>query len=513
MSLFPMKTHGKRVWLIQTVAAVGVAAMVAGCGSTYRPVVTPINPSGPPAQPLSLAVVISSPSPSSPGVATVIDYSGDTIAAQAAIGPGPVSFTIDQAGANGYTVNSDGTLTNFPVSNKLQELNVTFSTLPASASSVGLFSPSAGLWVTDLNGNVVDVLTGSPETFKLAIPVAPTPVAISGPAVIGQHNYSISLNNSGTPAGSGISYQDMTCNNAPSSVTQTGEADALETSSFTVSARIPLGKCPVYGLSSTDSRRFFVLNRGSDTITVINSQNNTLNACTPFTNQDGQPVSCHPCLPLTTAAVVPGDGSTATSCAQQTGSTLSTNTHAGPVYAEYNAATSQLVVSDYDGGTVSVIDVSLDQFGNDSPTFGTTYTIPVGTNPAAVTVLNDGSRAYAANQADSTVSVVNLSSHTVTKTLAVTGHPRTVVSTQNSQFGKIYVSSPDSPYLTILRTDQDIVDTTVLVQGDILDVRTSTQNGVSGNFINTSRRPGAGQPCYLPGPAAAATLAACQTLP
>ena len=256
-----------------------------------------------------------------------------------------------------------------------------------------------------------------------------------------------------------------------------------------------------------------MLNRGSDTITVINSQNNTLNACTPFTNQNGQPVSCHPCLPLTTAAVVPGDGSTATSCAQQTGSTLSTNTHAGPVYAEYNAATSQLVVSDYDGGTVSVIDVSLDQFGNDSPTFGTTYTIPVGTNPAAVTVLNDGSRAYAANQADSTVSIVNLSSHTVTKTLAVTGHPRTVVSTQNSQFGKIYVSSPDSPYLTILRTDQDIVDTTVLVQGDILDVRTSTQNGVSGNFINTSRRPGAGQPCYLPGPAAAATLAACQTLP
>ena len=512
MSLFPMKTHGKRVWLIQTVAAVGAAAMVAGCGSTYRPVVTPINPSGPPAQPLSLAVVISSPSPSSPGVATVIDYSGDTIVAQAAIGPGPVSFTIDQAGANGYTVNSDGTLTNFPVSNKLQELNVTFSTLPASASSVGLFSPSAGLWVTDLNGNVVDVLTGSPETFKLAIPVAPTPVAISGPAVLGQHNYSISLNNSGTPAGSGISYQDMTCNNAPSTVTQTGEADALETSSFTVSARIPLGKCPVYGLSSTDSRRFFVLNRGSDTITVINSQNNTLNTCTPFTNQDGQPVSCHPCLPLTTAAVVPGMDLRLLHVLNRPVPPSDQHTRRACL-RRVQRGESQLVVSDYDGGTVSVIDVSLDQFGNDSPTFGTTYTIPVGTNPAAVTVLNDGSRAYAANQADSTVSVVNLSSHTVTKTLAVTGHPRTVVSTQNSQFGKIYVSSPDSPYLTILRTDQDIVDTTVLVQGNILDVRTSTQNGVSGNFINTSRRPGAGQPCYLPGPAAAATLAACQTLP
>ena len=77
---------------------------------------------------------------------------------------------------------------------------------------------------------------------------------------------------------------------------------------------------------------------------------------------------------------------------------------AGPVYAEYNLSTSQIVVADYDGGTISVIDVSLDEYGNDSSTFGTTFTIPVGTtatpNPAAVTVLADGSRAYTANQND-----------------------------------------------------------------------------------------------------------------
>src|ERR1700751_2470070 len=276
MSLFPIIARGKRVWLVQAGVAVGAAALVAGCGSPYRPVVTPTNPSGPPAQPQSLAVVVSSPSPSSPGIATAIDYSCDTVMAQAPIGPGPVSFTVDETGSTGYTVNSDGTLTNFPVSITLQQKNITFSTLPASASSVGLFSPSAGLWVTDLSGNVVDVLTGSPETFKLAIPVAPTPTVIAGPSVLGQHNYGISLNNSSTPAGSAILYQDMTCNNAPSTVTQTGEADALETVSFTVSARIPLGKCPVYAVSSLDGKRFFVLNRGSDTVTVINSQNNTL---------------------------------------------------------------------------------------------------------------------------------------------------------------------------------------------------------------------------------------------
>lgn len=506
MSLFPISARGKRAWFVHAVVAVAAAIIIAGCGSTYRPVVTPTNPSGPPAQPQSLAVVISSPSPSSPGIATVIDYAGDTVMAQAPIGPGPLAFTVDETGSNGYTVNSDGTLTNFPVSISLQQKNVTYSTLPATANSVGLFSPSSGLWVTDLTGNVVDVLTGSPATFKLAIPVAPTPVVIAGPSVLGQHNYSVSLNNSSTPSGSAIQYKDMTCNNSPSSVTQTGEADALETSSFTVSARISVGKCPVYALSSADTRRFFVLNRGSDTITVINSQNNTLNSCTPFTNQNGQPVTCHPTLPLSTAAVA------ATGITPPNGTAGMTST-AGPVYAEFNAATSQLIVSNYDGDTVSVIDVSLDQYGNDSPTFGTTYTIPVGKNPAAVTVLNDGSRAYTANQSDGTVSVVNLSGHALIKTLAVTGHPRTVLSTQNSLYGKIYVASPDSPYLTIVRTDQDIVDTTVLVQGDIVDVRVTTQNATSGNSVTTSRRPGAGQPCYLPGATAAASLSSCQTLP
>ena len=508
MSLFPLDTRGKRVWLVEVGAAFAAASMVAGCGSTYRPVVTPINPSGPAQQPQSLVAVVSSSSPSSPGIATIIDYAGDTVMAEAQIGPGPLEFSVDESGSTGYTVDSDGTLTNFTVSTTLRTdpTHVTFSTLPATAEPVALFSPSGGLWTADLTGNQIDVLTGSPETFKLAIPVAPTPIAVTGSAVIAQHNYSISMNNSSTPSGSAIAYTDMTCNQSPPSVSQTGEADGLEVLTYTISSRIPLGKCPVYAIESSDTRRLFVLNRGSDSVTVINSQNNTLDSCTPFTNQNGQLVTCHPTLPLSTTAV------TATGITPPNGTSGMTAT-AGPVYAEYNPATQQLIISNYDGGTISVIDVSLDEYGNDSQTFGTTYTIPVGNNPAAVTVLPDGSRAYTANQADGTVTIVNLSSHSVEKTLAVVGHPRTVVSTANSLYGKVYVASPDSPYLTILRTDQDIVDTTVLVQGNIVDVRVSTQNGTTGNTNVMSRRPGAGQPCYLPGTAAEASIAACQTLP
>jgi DNA-binding beta-propeller fold protein YncE len=505
MSLFSMSSGQAHVRLVQAGAVLVTAVMIAGCGAGYRPVVTPINPSGPAAQPTALAAVVSAPSPTSPGIATIIDYSGDTIVAQASIGPGPTTFTVDESGTSGYTVNSDGTLTNFPVTSQLQAKNVTYTTLPSTAVPIQLFSPSAGLWAADLTGNVTDVLTGSPQTFKLSVPVAATPVAVIGSSLIGQRNYAITQGNVAT---------GVACNTSPTTG-PLGEADAIEVASYTVSARIPLGKCPVYAVQSSDGRRLFVMNRGDDTVTVINSQNNVLdNQCPPPTgcvNQGGQTYFSHPTLPLSTTAV------TATGITPPNGTT-GMGTIAGPVYAEYNIATSQLVVANYDGGTVSVIDVSLDEYGNDSQTFGTTFTIPVGTNPASVTALYDGSRAYTANQNDSTVSIVNLTSHSFEKTLPVIGHPRTVVSVQNSLYGKVYVASPDSPYLTIIRTDQDIVDTTVLVEGNIVDVRVSNQNGVSTNVNNTSRKPGYGQPCYQPptvltNAAITATPSACWTLP
>jgi YVTN family beta-propeller protein len=484
MRLFRMNFGQARVRLVQAGAALAAAALVAGCGNNYRPVVTPVNPTGPAAQPSSLAVVVSAPSPNTPGIATIIDYSGDSVMAEAPIGPGPTTFTVDASGTTGYTINSDHTLTNFQVSSSLQEKNVNYTTLPSTAEPVNLFSPSGGLWAADLDGDVADTFTGFPQTFLRSIPLAPTPVMVVGAS---PRYFGISQDISNSTG--------LECNISPTTVQLNGVADGIEISSSTVSARIVLDPtnptndlngtknalCPVYAIGSSDSKRLFVLNRGSDTVSVINTQDDTLDQCvcpsTGCVNQDNQTYTCHPTLPVSPA---PG------------------LTHAGPVYAEYNTATNQLVVANYDGNSISVIDVSLDEYGNDSPTFGTTFTIPVGNNPASVTVLVDGSRAYAANQSDQSVTIVNLSSHTVEKTLPVTGYPRTVVSTQNSSYGKVYVASPNSPFLTIIRTDQDIVDTTVLVEGNIVDVRVTTQNAVGGNNNNVSRIPGFGQPCNLP---------------
>ena len=77
----------------------GIAALAVGCGNQYRPVITPINPTGPAALPSAQITVISQPgfAPlaagvtgpctgvtfSTPSVITLLDFSGDSVVAQA----------------------------------------------------------------------------------------------------------------------------------------------------------------------------------------------------------------------------------------------------------------------------------------------------------------------------------------------------------------------------------------------------------------------------------------------
>ncbi|HTY84538.1 MAG TPA: hypothetical protein VMB19_09975 [Silvibacterium sp.] len=213
------------------------------------------------------------------------------------------------------------------------------------------------------------------------------------------------------------------------------------------------------------------MNRGSGTITVINAQQNTLDTAL---NPSGTINLCGGTTPCT----------------------------AGPVYAELYTPGNLLVTANYDNNTISVIDISLDVYGNDSATFGKILaTVPVGTNPAMVTVLQDGSRAYTANQTDGTVTVVNLTSFTAQKTInlgTASPNPRTIVSTYNYPTGKVYVSSQNSPNVMIIRTDTDTVSATLNMQGNVVDIRTTSQYAGSttqgGNSIAVSRSAGSGAP-------------------
>ena len=83
-----------------------------------------------------------------------------------------------------------------------------------------------------------------------------------------------------------------------------------------------------------------------------------------------------------------------------------------------------------------------------------------------------------------TVSVINLNTNTVIATIPLplsinvdaatpssNGHPNYIAVTSGTPTGKVYVVSPDSNFMTIIRTDTDAVDTTVPLQGAGVAVR------------------------------------------
>ncbi|MGA8111228.1 MAG: hypothetical protein WB974_17455 [Acidobacteriaceae bacterium] len=472
--------------------AVGVGVLAIGCGNQYRPVITPIQPTGPGALPSADVVVVSQPgftplgegvtaSPctsttyGTPSIVTVLDFSGDSVAAQADGGYGPLSFSLDVTGSTIYGPNCDGTLTSATATpGQLKSSTVETSTLLPGSVPTNILPIGTNLYVaeTGLHGptcavtNCVAQLSSvGIQSLKQEIPVAPSLIALTGSAGA-QRIYSISQGNSN---GGNLTWG--ACAN-PGAVSVNGEADAIETSTNTISARLPLGICPVYGFTTPDTLRTFIMNRGgSGTVTVINGQLNAID-------------SAHPTI--------------------QVG--------AGPVFADYYLQGQILVTANYDANSISIIDVSLDQYGNDSATFGNILaTIPVGLHPVEVSVLQDGSRIYVANQGNiaagtcngtpcvpGSVSIVNLQNYTVEKTIPLTVNPHSIASVYNYPIGKVYVSSQNSPYLTIIRTDTDIVSATPEMEGNIVEMRVSAQypgqSGSASNHQINSRTVGSGAP-------------------
>jgi DNA-binding beta-propeller fold protein YncE len=189
-----------------------------------------------------------------------------------------------------------------------------------------------------------------------------------------------------------------------------------------------------------------------------------------------------------------------------------------PVWADLSPLTNQLVVLNQGDGThpgsLSIINIPLCNLaspaGNptcnpanpvDAIGFGQVLaTVPVGINPMMVSVLQDGTKAYVANQGvlctvppsqtpipnctnvEGSVSVVNLVSGQVTATIPATslstatadtnttpgaayGHPTTIAATTGTPTGKVYVTSSDNKFMTVIETDTDTITTHVNLQG------------------------------------------------
>jgi len=469
-------------WILALASGLAVSLALAGCGDQYRPVVTPVNPTGPTSQPETFVVVTTSTGPNVPGLGNVFDGSGDTLLTQATLGNGPLAAAMSLAGSPVINVNADGTVNSYDPSTTLMTNKVAQSTLLAQPGRqpqpYNMIATTSNLFV-DLptaQQPAAAVLRNAGGLYQLnqELPLAASPVSFAG-NYDAQRIYAISQDN----GSNSVAFGDC---NSPAQVTTPGEVAAIELSTVTISGTLPVGICPVYGISSTDNLRTFILNRGSGTVTVINSQTNQLDNTPGLPNMD----------PATGTLTLPPPA----------GYTGPLPFNAGPVYADYYQPSSELVTANYDSDTISIINTTVDVYGNDSKLFGQTVTVPVGRGPDALTILRDGSRVYVANQLDGTVSVVNLTTYQVEATIPVTGHPIAISSVYSTPYAQVYVLPSDQPYMNVIRTDTDTVTASIQLDGLGVDLHVNTQHaGVTSNpgtaaaVINVSHAPGSGAPC------------------
>ncbi len=442
-----------------------------GCGNTYRPVVAAINPVGPAGQPNKYAVAISQPSAAGPGLVTFVDFSGDTILNTTAIGIAPYYLALDATSATGsagtgYTLNNDGTINSFTLSPSTLISNSVLSSslLPSTPLPNSIFIPGSNIYITEPGRSLVAQLStasfsatggAAGPALRQELPVSANPIYIVGvPAA--PRVYSISQGN-GVAAG------------------QVAAIENLSVGLPTISNTINVGVNPVYGVMSADTRRVFIMNRGSNTVSVINSQTNALD-------------STHPTVPVGTA----------------------------PLWGDLISTRNEIAVLNAGSGTtpgsVTIINTPLcsavalasnpacdPNNPIDAVNFGQVLaTIPVGLNPVVVSVLSDGTKAYVANSGDTvdcatatvklppsaailptngcgTISVINLQTNALEATLTVAGHPNFLVGTAGTPTGKVYVTSNETSLITILRTDVNQIQTYLDLQGRGVQVRVTAQ--------------------------------------
>ncbi len=444
-----------------------VASLMAGCGNQYRPVVSAISPVGPAGQPAKYAVAVSSPSATSPGLVTYVDFSGDTVLSTPNVLANPSYFAITDSGTSGsstegYVINSAGSLNDFGLTNPPAVLTSTIGqttlaagSLPVSISAVIPFGSTETIFIPETNASAVAALGGTSMALLENLSVQPNPVYVVG---YDQAERVYAISQGSNPG------------------TSTGTLAAIEVTTGTtlgVSATIPVGIDPVYGVMTTDDRRAFIMNRGSGTVSVVNVINNALDTANPTIAIPGTPTT--------------GGGTIASS----------------PVWADLDTVNDELaVLNQGDGvhaGTLSLINIPLcsatAQPTNpncnpanpvDATGFGTiAATATVGINPSMVSVMQDGSYAYVINQLDSTgtclagqgsVSVVNLTQGVTTSTICgvatgvtsdayIHGHPNSVIATTGDPTGKAYVTASDSKDLSVIYSDTNTVQTHITLQG------------------------------------------------
>jgi YVTN family beta-propeller protein len=199
------------------------------------------------------------------------------------------------------------------------------------------------------------------------------------------------------------------------------DVSVMTTSDRTVSGPIAVGSSPVWAVMSTDGALLFVVNQGSNSVSVIDTATDTNIATIPV--------------------------------------------GAGPNFAAYDQSLRRLYVTNRAGNSLSIIKADV------TPPVELVAPVSVaaapcnGSTPVALTALPDGSRVYVANQGSNNVCVLSTTSNLFIRSIGVGTAPAAIGSSFDST--KVHVAhagggtATDTGGTSVIRTVDDTVAVTI----------------------------------------------------
>jgi YVTN family beta-propeller protein len=248
-------------------------------------------------------------------------------------------------------------------------------------------------------------------------------------------------------------YVTMTGNNSYSDENCPGSGLLGVVRGLVLEAHVCVGANPVGIVGSVDQSRIYVLNNGSDSVSVVDAVSRTV-VTTIALPAGSAPVKglIHPVRPMLYVLNSNGTLSVINTTNLTVASTLSTGGTA-PVDIFFDSRNSRLVVLNEGSSSVRVFEVPVDL-----PTSNRDVT--VGAAPKSLVVLPNGSKAYVANSGEDTISVIDLTTFAEKKIIltdtAASPSPHTPVSVSATRDNaRVIVANSGSRDVSIIRTSTD----------------------------------------------------------
>jgi YVTN family beta-propeller protein len=226
----------------------------------------------------------------------------------------------------------------------------------------------------------------------------------------------------------------------------------IDTATHTVTANITVGTYPA-GVAITPNGAYaYVTNSGSDSISVINTATKTVTANIPV----GRSPFRLAIAPNGAYAYAANQGGNTVSVINTATNTVTANLTVGnyPFGIAVSPDGTRLYTTDYGDGKVSVVNIA---------TNAMIASVTVGEAPTYVAISPNGAYAYVVNYASDMVSVINTATNLVTANIPVGRSPFTVTISPNGAFA--YVTNGGNNSISVVNTATNMVTATVPLGG------------------------------------------------